>query len=64
MVQHECERLRKADPQMALVPSRYGKKIELPVKVSSVLNTSQISFVFEVTDLGLSNLPSRDSAIS
>jgi hypothetical protein len=34
------------------------RKFELLVKVSSVLNMSRISFVFEVTDLGLSNLPS------
>ena len=34
------------------------RKFELLVKVSSVLNMSRISFVFEVTDLRLSNLPS------
>jgi len=34
------------------------RKSELLVKVSSVLNMSRISFVFEVTDLRLSNLPS------
>jgi len=38
---------------MALVPARYGKKIELVVNVSSALNTSRISFAFEDTDLGL-----------
>jgi len=43
MSERSCER---ADPQMALVPSRYGKKIELLVKVSSVPNMSRISFVF------------------
>jgi hypothetical protein len=40
---------------MALVPSRYGKKIELLVKVASMLNTIRIFLVFEVTDLGLGN---------
>jgi hypothetical protein len=40
---------------MALVPSRYGKKIELLVKVASVPNTIRFFLVFEVTDLGLGN---------